>query len=257
MATTASTLCRSFTGPSADASAIPYTLIRSVRRRRTISLSLDDDGTVRVAAPLRATQADIDAVLRSREAWLRTHLERHAARLPARYDDGGAIVFRGEAVTIRVFASDAPRSKPRVMLRPAASELDVTLPAPNGAVPAPAHVHAAILRWCVDEAASVIPRSVARWQSAMAVVPRGVLIRNQKRRWGSCAPDGTLRFNWRLILARPEILEYVVVHELAHLRHRNHSPAFWAEVGRYMPDVRELRRELREAAPSLNLPPPC
>jgi predicted metal-dependent hydrolase len=78
-----------------------------------------------------------------------------------------------------------------------------------------------------------------------------MLIRNQHRRWGSCGPDGTVRLNWRLILLEPRLAEYVVVHELAHLRHRHHQAPFWQEVSRLMPDYLDRRRELSAAGRQL------
>lgn len=248
-------LSRQFAG-SGD--PIPYTLRRSARRRRTISLSLDEHGAVRVAAPLRVTQAEIDAFLAARETWLRAHLQRHTERPGPRYADGATIPFRGSDVTICLVPSAAPTT-PRVTLFETvpSPELHVALPASAGVPPAPAAVHAAIVDWCVAQARVAIPWAVLQWQSTMGLSPRAVHVRDQQRRWGSCAPDGTLRFNWRLVLAPPRILDYVAVHELAHLRHPNHSPAFWAEVARYLPDVATLRRELRESAPRFQLPPPC
>ena len=80
----------------------------------------------------------------------------------------------------------------------------------------------------------------------MGVTCGRISIREQKTRWGSCSGQGNLNFNWKLILMPPEILDYVVVHELAHRKQMNHSPAFWAEVERILPDWRERRRWLRE-----------
>lgn len=73
-----------------------------------------------------------------------------------------------------------------------------------------------------------------------------IFIKEQKTRWGSCSSLGNLNFNWKLILLDEELLDYVVVHELAHRKQMNHSPAFWAEVERILPDWRERRRWLRE-----------
>lgn len=73
-----------------------------------------------------------------------------------------------------------------------------------------------------------------------------IFIKEQKTRWGSCSSLGNLNFNWKLILLNEELLDYVVVHELAHRKQMNHSPAFWAEVERILPDWRERRRWLRE-----------
>ena len=75
----------------------------------------------------------------------------------------------------------------------------------------------------------------------------GVLVRDQRQRWGSCAPDGTLRFNWRVVMLKPDLVEYVVVHELAHLNVNNHSTEYWSLVSRFLPDVQQRRHRLREA----------
>ena len=80
-----------------------------------------------------------------------------------------------------------------------------------------------------------------------------MLVRDQRRRWGSCAHDGTLRFNWRVMMLEPALIEYVVVHELAHLTVPNHSPEFWAAVSAALPDVPDLRRRLREVGSALPL----
>lgn len=79
----------------------------------------------------------------------------------------------------------------------------------------------------------------------MRVKYNRIFIKEQKTRWGSCSSLGNLNFNWKLILLEPGLLDYVVVHELAHLKQMNHSPAFWAEVETILPDYRERRRRLR------------
>ena len=109
------------------------------------------------------------------------------------------------------------------------------------------------MEWYQRRAAERLGAVVARWQSRMGRgdKPR-ILIGNQRRRWGSCAYDGTLRFNWRLVMLKPNLLEYVVVHELAHLQHRNHSKDFWGFVSKFLPDVQERRRLLRKEG--LDLP---
>ena len=73
-----------------------------------------------------------------------------------------------------------------------------------------------------------------------------MLIRDQRQRWGSCAPDGTLRFNWRVVMLQPELAEYVVVHELAHLKISSHSAEYWTLISSLLPDAQQRRRRLRE-----------
>ena len=80
-----------------------------------------------------------------------------------------------------------------------------------------------------------------------------MLIRDQRRRWGSCASDGTLRFSWRGMMLEPALIEYIVVHELAHLTVKNHSPDFWKLVTSAMPDVQQRRKRLREVSRTLPL----
>ena len=80
-----------------------------------------------------------------------------------------------------------------------------------------------------------------------------MIIGNQRSRWGSCAPDGTLRFSWRTMMLPPEVVEYIVVHELAHLTVKAHSTEFWGFVSRALPDVKDRRKLLREVGPALPL----
>ncbi|WP_242826930.1 M48 family metallopeptidase [Butyrivibrio sp. MC2013] len=86
---------------------------------------------------------------------------------------------------------------------------------------------------------------VNHYERLIGVKHKKIVIRDQKTRWGSCSSSGTLSFNWRLMLAPPQILDYVVVHELCHFVHMDHSPAFWALVAKYMPDYKERRAWLK------------
>lgn len=115
-------------------------------------------------------------------------------------------------------------------------------------------IRRAVVAWYRGRAEERLPACVARWQPRLGrgAVPR-VLIRDQRQRWGSCAPDGTLRFNWRAVMLEPSLIDYIVVHELAHLSVRSHSPEFWRIMTAAMPDAQHRRRRLREAGRSLPL----
>lgn len=91
-----------------------------------------------------------------------------------------------------------------------------------------------------------ITRRVEYFAPQVGVTYNRIFIKEQKTRWGSCSSLGNLNFNWKLILLNEELLDYVVVHELAHRKQMNHSPTFWAEVERVLPDYRERRRRLKE-----------
>lgn len=92
----------------------------------------------------------------------------------------------------------------------------------------------------------LVEQRVAHYADLMGISYGRIFMRNQKTRWGSCSSDGNLNFNCRLLFLPPELVDYVVVHELAHRRHMNHSPEFWQEVERYLPDYKERRARLRQ-----------
>ena len=97
-----------------------------------------------------------------------------------------------------------------------------------------------------EEALKVIPERVDYFAKVIGVTYGKITVRNQKTRWGSCSSKGNLNFNCLLMLAPPEVLDYVVVHELCHRKQMNHSKAFWAEVEKVLPDYKEVRKWLKE-----------
>ncbi len=103
-----------------------------------------------------------------------------------------------------------------------------------------------------EAAREVIERRVAYFHQKTGGDYSSISIRSQKTRWGSCSSGGTLSFNWRLILAPPIILDYVVVHELCHLHHMDHSPEFWSDVARVMPDYKIRRKWLKAHSTELS-----
>ena len=109
----------------------------------------------------------------------------------------------------------------------------------------------AIDRWYRREARRRITAAVAREAGRLGVEHTSIAIRDQRTRWGSCSRRGTLSFNWRLVIAPVEVLDYVVIHELCHLRELNHSKAFWRLVDEALPNWREQRRWLNEHGPEL------
>lgn len=97
-----------------------------------------------------------------------------------------------------------------------------------------------------DEALKVIPERVEYFAKVIGVTYGKITVRNQKTRWGSCSSKGNLNFNCLLMLAPPEVLDYVVVHELCHRKQMNHSKAFWLEVEKVLPNYKEVRKWLKE-----------
>jgi hypothetical protein len=235
-------------------SAIPYRLRRS-RRARRLRITVQADG-VDVVAPLRAPEREIGAfVLRHRD-WvlakvsaLRQTLQAHQG--PTRLAAGGRILWRGEWVDLRVL----PVAGSRVSVRHG-SGFEVRLPMAMAAETREAAVEAALRRWLKRAALADARRWAERHGPAHGLVPSAVRIKEHKHLWGSCSSKGAINLNWRLILAPEPVFEYVVVHELCHLRERHHQPAFWRLVGEVLPDYEEQRRWLRAHGQLLSLQPP-
>jgi predicted metal-dependent hydrolase len=103
-----------------------------------------------------------------------------------------------------------------------------------------------IKKWYTEHAMKVIKERVDCYSRTTGIYCKSVKISNARRRWGSCGPKGSLNFTWRLVMAPIEVIDYVVVHELAHILVRNHSKVFWAKVRAIMPDYEERRKWLRE-----------
>jgi hypothetical protein len=234
--------------------------IRRSSRARLLRLTVDPRHTAVVTIPARAarTKGEAERLAESfvaeREAWLRRHLDRQArqrAELEAMgpLRDGGTLLFRGELHRLRVEAP-APARRRTVVTREGSDEGD-ELVIRTGA--GERRDLAAILEaWLRVRARSAIEREIERHSAALAVEPAAVTVRDTRTRWGSCSRARRLSFSWRLILAPPEELETVVVHELAHLRVFGHGPQFWELVAARRPDHRRWRRWLREHSMELH-----
>lgn len=199
-----------------------YRLIRS--RRRTIALIVQKDGALVVRAPLRAPEKLIQQFVDSKAGWVRRQQARAAqvARAVERqYVDGEEFPYLGRSHPLKI----VPPRRAALILRDC-FELS------RSARP---RAEAAFVRWYKARAAEILPERVALLAARHGYRPGKVRISSARTRWGSCSPQGTLSFTWRLVMAPPAVIDYVIVHELVHLEIRNHSPKFWARVGERMP----------------------
>ena len=115
-----------------------------------------------------------------------------------------------------------------------------------------AQVREAVVSWFRRHAAKRLPERVAAWRPKAGVPMPRVIVSDQQKRWGSCDRNGTIRLNWRIIQAPMRLVDYVVVHELVHLRHRGHGRDYWQAVGRVMPDSERRREDLRRRGVGLS-----
>jgi predicted metal-dependent hydrolase len=235
--------------PGLTQTTVAYQLRRSARARR-LRLSVRPGG-VEVVAPLRARAGDIAAFVEHNRAWIEARLEalqRSLAAHPgsARIVDGATILLRGQPVRLRVRAG----ARPQVL---ETGDIEVVLPT-SGADPEAA-VERVLTRWLKWSAQNDVLTYVDRHARRHGLLPAGVRVKEQKRLWGSCSAKGRINLNWRLIFAPPAVFEYVVVHELCHLRQPHHQAPFWRLVGQIMPGFEEQRRWLRTNGHLLTLRP--
>ena len=208
-------------------------------RRRSIGIVIDDDG-LRVAAPGRTPIADVEAFLREKARWVLKKLsEWRAAPKPpvVNWSEGSMIALLGEPVTIeflpgrrdislhdgRLGIGLAPRAEPTALRK-------------RGIV------------WFKQEALALLGERMAHYAERLGVPTPALTLSNARTQWGVCRQDGRVRLNWRLIHLPLHLVDYVVAHELAHLRQMNHSARFWAVVGGIYPDYAAARAELRNCS---------
>jgi predicted metal-dependent hydrolase len=227
--------------------------IRRSSRARLLRLTIDPRHNAVVTIPTRAARSKADAekiavtFVAEREQWLRRHLDRQAgqrerALAMGPFRDGGTFRYRGEMHRLRIVAAEARRRT--TVAREggeAGDELVVRLSARERR-----DIETIMEAWLRDKARGVIMREIERHAAALGVHPATVTVRDAHTRWGSCSRERRLSFSWRLVLAPPEALETVVIHELAHLRVFGHGPEFWAIVAARRADHRQWRRWLRD-----------
>ena len=208
----------------------PDKIIRS--NRKTLSISVDAFGALIVRAPRRYAEDKIFAFLREKEGWiLRKKAERQRAGvcLPADDLDGYSLMILGRFYEIRL-------SNENVI---AFGEDGNTLFVPRK------NAKARLVKWLKENALRIFVSATERAAATMGTSYKSVSISTAKTRWGSCSGDDKIRFSFRLLYAPKDVVEYVVYHELAHTRHKNHSVTFWAEVQKYVPDYKQKRAWLK------------
>jgi predicted metal-dependent hydrolase len=234
------------------ATTVPYVVVRSRRRRKTMSITLHAEHGVRVAVPARTASWVVRAFVEKRARWIvRTTLEAKQRPAPLRFVAGEALPYLGEQLQILREPCDAAQGRlrderRRVTVALEGEVLRIAVPDELDETARREGVHRAVAGWYRERAQEHLAERVTLWGRRLGYSATKVLAREQRTRWGSCSADGTLRFNWRLIMAAPELIDYVVVHELTHTRVRNHSAEFWAELTKTMPDHRSRRSRLRE-----------
>jgi predicted metal-dependent hydrolase len=226
---------------------VAYAFKRS--QRRSIGFSVGAEGLA-VSAPKWVALAEIDRAVQKKSDWILRKLQetraRHQRLEAARMDwhDGAILPFRGEPLKLVLALSEGGTALQRDALSGAPS-LRIAL-APDSATPE--QIQHAVQAWLMQQARQIFTERLDHFAPQLGVQWRQLSLSNAATRWGTARANGAIRLNWRLLHFQPRVLDYVVVHELSHLRVMDHSPRFWATVQSVMPDYAVLRRQLREQA---------
>jgi len=231
---------------------VAYAFVRS--RRRSIGFRVDAQG-LSVRAPSWVPLREVEAALRSRGDWILRKLQEQRLRPshPAAsqdWRDGATLPFLGRMLLLRVDSAPAQCSRasaPRLEDTTAAPGLAqvLRLRLPGTDKPA-ALLERLVQGWLKQQARTLFVQRLDHFAPQLGVQWRSLALSSARTRWGSARSDGSIRLNWRLLHFEPAVIDYVVVHELCHLREMNHSPRFWQLVAGVLPDYRVLRQQLKE-----------
>ncbi len=208
----------------------PDEIIRS--SRKTLSISIDAQGRLIVRAPMRCAEERIFAFLREKESWiLKKRAEKRGVGISLPPDDleGYSFLLLGAPVTVRLI-----------------DEKKVGYDAENAIVYLPReNAKDRLVKWLKENARRIFLIVTEREAARMQTTFSSLSVSSARGKWGSCSAENALRYSFRLLYCPKEIIDYVVVHELAHTRHKNHSKAFWSEVEKYIPDWKARREWLK------------
>ncbi|MDQ7095182.1 SprT family zinc-dependent metalloprotease [Desulfosporosinus sp. PR] len=218
---------------------------------RRVTLSILDD-RVRISAPKHVSAKQLKELLLAKQEWILTHwLEsrQKQVRSSRQYLDGEHFPYRGQVLELRLrrYAQRSIRVSLEGLI------LRVDLPQDLAEVQGSADVPGAVMAWYKVQARKVLKHKLDEQAQRMQVIYQEFRLKDQKTRWGSCSTRGNLNLNWRIIMAPEEVIDYLVIHELAHLTHPNHSERFWQRVRAFMPEYPTWKKWLKDHGQELVL----
>ena len=225
--------------------SLPYELIRSRKRRRTISLHIKEGGRVVVYAPFRTPLSEIEELIQRKRSWISEKLsekQRIAKSTEKQFLPGEAFLYLGEPYPLEIDDGVEPKrpltlSFGKFVLNRSCAEKARSL----------------FIEWYKKESRRTLAERADYYSRRLELFPSGLRITGAQFRWGSCSRDNRLCFSWRIVMAPLKVVDYVLIHELVHIKEKNHSARFWNHVESIMPDYKKHRLWLREHEHSLQL----
>ena len=215
------------------------------KRRKTASIKVID-GAVQAIVPDQLSDGRVEALIQKRTPWIRKKLREQSKAFtpkPKEYVSGESFTYLGRNYRLKLVLGGMHE----VRLKGGYLELGISKGIKEK------DIRNALVEWYEAHALARLTEKTNRYAGIMGVSPNSISIRDYKSRWGSCSSKGDISYNWRVIIAPHHIVDYVVVHELCHLKHPNHSPRYWKSVKREISDYEERRQFLRVHSEELQI----
>lgn len=226
-------------------STIPFTIERSKKRRKSIAIVLKRSRGVIIQAPHRTPDAYIQEIIAKRESWIQKKWTALQAQLHEQgadhFENGRVLPLLDRRYILEIWPLPAQKNQCECI-----NNILLVRLKKQDKLPQQEQVKKLLEHWYRQQANEVLVERTRYFAEQMNVQPQGIIIKTQKNRWGSCDRHNVIRYNWKVMMAPSALLDYLVVHELAHIREKNHSPAFWAVVAAVLPNYMQLRKALRE-----------
>jgi predicted metal-dependent hydrolase len=235
-----------------DGKTIQYSLARSKRKTIGIMIMISRDKGVMVKAPKNVSVKQIEDIVRQKAHWIikkLAQIERAAGEIPKKeYLSGEKFLYLGKEYVLKVIDEELT---PEIYIT--GSEIYVYVPFSLSGEERSRKVRELLLNCYLEKATMLFKQRVEIYAKMLGVSPAKIAIKNTKSRWGSASSKGNINLNWRLIMSPLSVIDYVIVHELCHLKEMNHSKAFWLHVESILPDYKENRKWLKENGHKLYL----
>lgn len=234
-------------------------IIRS--KRKTVCMSVNKDGSVTVKAPLRyPTEKEIAGFVQQKIDWIikqrDIQQDREDMRLVRRFETDYSFPYLGEERLLEMKSGKKTKiayENGRILIQtPFYEALIADYEAQENKVIIE-KLQSDLKKWYKKQAFAYISKRVEYYKDIVGVTVNSVSIKSRKSQWGSCDSNGDITFSWRLVMARPEAIDYVVIHELCHRKHMDHSHEFWNQVQKFMPDFKAQKQWLEENSMNLNI----
>ena len=226
----------------------PYTLVRSRKRLRTISLHIDPTHhNLRVMAPAKTPLRIIENLLSEKLPWIQRKLSMLREEKIVTDQQTNTILYMGHLCRIDVKC--IPGEPQGCILL--SHNIRINLPHHQDNTEARQEAMTELTLWLKRRARHVFERRIRYWENKTGLEKRKLALSNARGRWGSCSGKNNIRLNWRLVMAPLSVLDYVIVHELCHIQHKNHSPQFWQSVESFLPNYRQTESTLKRIGNNL------